>query len=113
MLIQIKIALIVATIALSNLGTYKYMTYKHKAEQLDVVGEVIDDHNDDIKEIAEHEKVMETVRIEYRDKVIQLPPIIVDAGCPIDPSTKLRNEIATGLPDMYFESTDALPEATD
>lgn len=113
MLIQIKIAIMVAVLALSNLGTYKYVTYKHKAEQLDVLEDVVDDHNQDIKEIEEHEKLTETTRIEYRDKIIQLPPIVIDPGCPLDPSTGLRNEVTSNLPDLYFQSSNVMPAATD
>lgn len=103
--IQYKLMIGAAMLVGAFLFGVKYEKGQNAIDEVKVVTELVDDQNKDIVEIAENEKVMEKVRVEYKERIVYLPAIPTDSDCPVDQSTELRNEAYGSLPDLYFESS--------
>lgn len=63
-------------------------------------------HNEQQQKLGTVVKEIEKIKIEYRDKIIQLPPINIDDRCPIDDITRLRNDAYKTLDPALFTSND-------
>ena len=99
--------------------SYNYAKGKQAVVENKVIKQSIENHNEDIKEIAKHTKEVDKVRIIYRDRIVKMDNIPVNdanvtTDCHLrDYSSSLRNETYRAFPSMYFQSTDSMPSPTN
>lgn len=113
MLSQVKLAIVGALITFTAITTWQARGWYEDSKQKKIVEKEIEVHNENEKIIAEKVKTVEKIKIVYRDKIVQLPGTVVNADCPDDPSTELRNSSARLLDPKLFERTDAVPAETE
>ncbi len=104
--IPVMLLLIAGYSAFLIWSTWQVATGREAKKELNVVEEKIDQHNESEVEIGETVRYVEKTKIQYRDRIVHLPPVDVSGPCPIDELTRLRNEAYGAIPAEFFESTD-------
>lgn len=104
MLIQIKIAILVILLAASNLGTWRYMDNKAKADKLKHSQALIVKDNEAKALIAAYNIYMDDVKEEARTNAAKIKPLIITNDCSalLTDTDRLRDELIDSIPKVLI-----------
>ena len=111
----IKVYIALGVCAMLLFGGF-YAGYNFKSgmvakEKVKITENLIEDDNQDKKEIAEHVKTVYKTVTKVERKIIQLPPITITERCPIGDVIRLQQQTYSNYPSMLFFKHDTVPSS--
>lgn len=103
---MIKVYIALGLLAFATLGGWTTRGWYEDSQEKKVIIDKVDKRNDVIVEVDKTVKVVEKIVYKDREKIVRLPAINVGESCPIDDTTRLRNEANGSLDPLLFQSED-------
>jgi hypothetical protein len=95
--ILIIIGLIIAIATGSFFAGYQVKAGRCATAQLETLGDAVEDSNEDAEAIIETRTEIANERVKVVEKIVQLPPIVVESECPLTDVIQLQQSIYEAL----------------